>query len=475
MKVLIINTNRHTLPVPVMPVGACMVADAAAHAGHEVSFLDLAFEKDPLSALAQELWRSSPDVVGLSIRNIDNNDMHNPVCFIKGLRSLIITIRDMTKARIVLGGAAVSVMPDEIMRYTGVHLAVIGDGEVVFPKLLSALDTPSELYRLPGIAWIEKSRFRKNPRLSPFPSESCSAPDFHRWIKIKNYISHLATVPLQTKLGCQFNCIYCTYNKIEGSSYRLFSPESVVDAVRKFASLGFRDIEFVDNVFNAPYTHALSVCEALSRSRHRMRLQSLELNPLFIDDALITGLERAGFTGAGITVESASDTVLAGLGKNFTTQHVYHAAEVMRRHRLPCLWIFMLGGPGETAATVRETIRFAETAIRPQDSAFFNIGIRIYPGTDLESLARKQGLLSLSPLDMLESVFYTSPDVPYHQIVTQVQHSMNTHMNFICSDSIGMPLLSSLHRWGYRLGIRPPLWRYTPLIRRGLRSMGMRV
>lgn len=475
MNVLIINTNRHTLPVPVMPVGACMVADAAARAGHEVRFLDLAFEKDSLGALVQELRRKSPDVVGLSIRNIDNNDMHNPVCFIKGLRSLIIAIRDMTKAVIVLGGAAVAVMPEEIMRYTGVHLAVLGDGEIVFPQVLSALEDKTALQHIAGIAWMEKGRFRKNPRLSPFSSESCSAPDFHRWIKVKAYISHLSTIPLQTKLGCRFKCIYCTYNKIEGSSYRLFSPESVVDAVRKFGSLGFRDIEFVDNVFNAPYHHALPVCEALARSRHHMRLQSLELNPLFIDDALITGMERAGFIGAGMTVESASDAVLAGLGKNFSAQHVYNAAEVMHRHRLPCLWIFMLGGPGETYETVRETIRFAETAIRPQDSAFFNIGIRIYPGTDLESLARKQGLLSLTPLDMLESVFYTSPEVPYNQIVTQIQHAMNTHMNFICSDSIGMPLLSSLHRWGYRLGIRPPLWRYTPLIRRGLRSVGMRV
>jgi radical SAM superfamily enzyme YgiQ (UPF0313 family) len=154
MNVLIINTNRHTLPVPVMPVGACMVADAAARAGHAVRFLDMAFEKDPLSALPKELRRTSPDVVGLSIRNIDNNDMHNPTCFVKGLRSLIVTIRDMTTARIVLGGAAVSVMPEEIMRYTGVHLAVIGDGEVVFPKLLNALNDISTLHQIPGVAWM---------------------------------------------------------------------------------------------------------------------------------------------------------------------------------------------------------------------------------------------------------------------------------------------------------------------------------
>ncbi|MEW5746498.1 MAG: radical SAM protein [Nitrospirota bacterium] len=475
MNVLIVNTNRHTMPVPVMPVGACMVADAAARAGHEVRFLDCAFEKDPLRALARELGKSVPDVVGLSIRNIDNNDVHNPTCFIKGLRSLIVAIRNATGAAIVLGGAAVAVMPEEIMRYTGVHCAVLGDGEVVFPRVLAALESGASLQHIPGIAWIERGRFRKNPCLASLQSESCAAPDFPRWIAIKTYTSRLATVPLQTKLGCQFKCIYCTYNKIEGSTYRLFSPGSVAAAVGKFASLGFHDIEFVDNVFNAPYEHALAVCDALARSRPRVRLQSLELNPLFLDDALITGMERAGFTAAGITVESASDAVLAGLGKNFSARHVYNVAEVMRRHRLPCLWIFLLGGPGETQETVKETLRFATTAVRSDDAVFFNIGIRIYPGTPLEAIARKQGLLSLSPQEMLESVFYISPEVSYNWIAREIQEAMNTHMNFICSDSIGLPFLPSLHRMGYRLGIRPPLWRYTRFIRRGLRLAGMRV
>ena len=54
------------------------------------------------------------------------------------------------------------------------------------------------------------------------------------------------------------------------------------------------------------------------------------MNPLFIDDEIIAAMERAGFSGIGITVESASDEVLTGLGKGFTSGHVYRAAEVIR-------------------------------------------------------------------------------------------------------------------------------------------------
>ena len=91
MKILIISANRNQLPVPVMPLGACMVADAAQKNGHEVRLLDMMFERKPLSALRSELAEWHPEVIGFSIRNIDNNDMHYPSFFLKELVPLINT------------------------------------------------------------------------------------------------------------------------------------------------------------------------------------------------------------------------------------------------------------------------------------------------------------------------------------------------------------------------------------------------
>jgi radical SAM superfamily enzyme YgiQ (UPF0313 family) len=185
--------------------------------------------------------------------------------------------------------------------------------------------------------------------------------------------------------------------------------------------------------------HAMNVCDALTRVKHRARLQCLELNPLSFDDSLLTAMERAGFVGMGITLESASDPVLRGLKKGFTTREVHHAAEVVRRHGIPCAWIFLLGGPGETEETVKETLRFAGKQIRPGDVAFFNTGIRIYPGTELESIARRQGVLSRPPGDMLFPVFYLSPDVDASWVEQELKKSMNRHMNFLNMDSWACP------------------------------------
>ncbi len=285
----------------------------------------------------------------------------------------------------------------------------------------------------------------------------------------------MATAPVQTKIGCPFRCVYCTYRKIDGDVYRFAEPDLVVEIVSRLATEGMRDIEFVDSVFNEPLDHAMAVCEALARAGSKARLQSVELNPRSFDDNLVVAMEKAGFVSMGITVESASDPVLRRLRKGFSSREVHRAVEVVRRHDLPCAWIFLLGGPGETAETVRETLLFAQAAVRPRDVAFFNIGVRIYPGTELETIAREQGVLSSDRREMLSPVFYVSPDVDLSWMERELEKFLNTNMNFITNDAFGLSFLPRLNRIGGALGVRPPLWKYTRYLRRGLRLAGLDV
>jgi radical SAM superfamily enzyme YgiQ (UPF0313 family) len=474
MNILIISTNRSSYPVPVLPAGACMVAEAAERAGHDVSLLDLMFTSDPSRALREAFAGKTYDVVGISVRNIDNVSMGEPRFFINELIPLLDVVRGSTTAFLVLGGAALMIMPEEILRATHLRCAVIGDGEIVFPRLIEKLARNEPWEDLPGIASLINGKYRVNVH-APGPFRSCSGPDYRQWLNMKSYSAHLSTVPLQTKSGCPFQCVYCTYRKIEGSVYRLLDADSAAEAALCYAAAGLHEIEFVDNVFNAPYDHALAVCESLIRAKPRARFQSVELSPAFFDHHLLSSMERAGFVGIGLTVESASDSVLAGLRKGFTSREVFLAAELLNKHRLPCLWIFLLGGPNETEETVKETLRFAERSIRRQDAALFNIGIRMYPGTELESIARSQGMLSLPPKSMLAPVFYISPEVVADRILELVKHSMNNHMNFVNGDSFSFRYLPQISRLGSRLGLKTPLWRYTRFIRKGLRSLGMQV
>lgn len=475
MNVLIISINRNQQPVLVMPLGACIVAEAAEQAGHSVGVLDLMFEKNPQRAVDEKIDKVAPDVIGLSVRNIDNNDMQNPVAFFKDLSPLVETIRKKSDATIVLGGSAIATMPEEFLRYTETSFAVIGGGEIAFPGLLETFSRGGNPHRVPGIALIENGIFMKNrPSFSEF-SDTCFIPDFRRWINVKAYLRNLSTAPIQSKRGCPFECIYCTYALNEGRDYHLYAPNSIVAAIRNLVSAGLRDIEFVDNVFNSPYEHAMAICEELAKAKLDARLQSLELNPLFVDDALLTAMEKAGFVGMGITAENVSDAVLARLRKGFTSQQIHRAAKSIRGHNIPCVWIFMLGGPGETEATVRETLDFAGRHLRSQDIAFFNIGVRIYPGNELEQIARRETALSLSPSEMLEPVFYISPKIRLEWLIETLNKQTAGRLNFLTSNSVRLPFIPTIYRLVSRFGVRPPLWRYTRNIRRGLRLLGLNV
>lgn len=471
MKVLVVNTNRCANPIAVVPMGACAVAEAAEAAGHTVRFVDLMFSREPGRALQDAVRAFDPDVVGLSVRNIDNYAMLAPRFFLDDLRGHVDRVRAATRAPIVLGGAALGVMPEEILRLAGVGVAVTGEGETVFPRLLERMAARAPLRDLPGVAVLEDGAFSWTPLPPSEAPAPCPSPALERWVAMRAYRQQMAAAPVRTKDGCQFRCVYCLH--AAGGGIRVAPPERVADAVARHVDAGLRDVDVVDDVFNAPREHAIQVCEAIARRRVPARLQCLELSARDLDDALLSAMERAGFVGMGVTLESASDPVLARMRKGFTGEHAAAAVEVVRRHGIPCAWIFVLGGPGETRETVEESLRFAEERIPPSDIVFFNVGLRIFAGTELERIARAEGLLHAPRSELLRPAFYVSPHVETAWMREQVKQRTRRCMNFIDADTMNydfMPALNRVSRW---LGVQPPLWRYSRFFNRVLRTTGL--
>jgi radical SAM superfamily enzyme YgiQ (UPF0313 family) len=474
MRVLIVSTNRSHKPLPVLPYGACLVAESASRSGHVVQLLDLMFERNPTTILKEVLNQFNPQVVGFSVRNIDNNDMIHPVAYIEEVNRLADVIRRNSPARLVLGGAAIPIMPLQLLHATGADWAVMWDGDILFPQLLNILNRGGNPADIPGIVSPNQTDNRQSPNYEGGNPPRILAPDLRKWINVKSYASMFSPVPLKTQWGCPFDCIYCTYPITEGKEYRLASPAQVVADVRQLINCGATDIEFVDNVFNSPYEHALGVCRALAAAEftHKVRFHTVELNPAFLDDELLNAMESAGFAGIGITAESAVDPVLTGLGKNYCAADVAKAATLVNRHKIPCFWVFLLGGPGETQESVHATLEFAGKEIRSSDPVFFNVGLRIYPGTKLEILARAEGILRKPADQMLEPSFYFSSHLDTGWLQATLKNAVRRHFNFITPNEFSLPFLDKVYRLAYRVGLKPPIWRYTRLIRRGLNLIG---
>lgn len=131
-----------------------------------------------------------------------------------------------------------------------------------------------------------------------------------------------------------------------------------------------------------------------------------------------------------------------------------------------------MGGPGETEDTVRQTLDFARRVLRRGDVAFINVGIRIYPDTELERRAREEGVLSATRQEMLTPVFYFSPNLDADWTWRQVRGAAAENLNLLHGASLSHPWLPAINRLFSRLPAPRPLWRHTRTLRWVFRALG---
>src|SRR5208283_3095716 len=109
MRALLISANTEQLQMPVLPMGLACVAAAAEHAGHEVKLLNLMTKDDFQELLENAVLGFQPDLVGVSVRNIDDQNMNSPRFLLEAVKNVVSACRRLTSAPIVLGGAGYSI------------------------------------------------------------------------------------------------------------------------------------------------------------------------------------------------------------------------------------------------------------------------------------------------------------------------------------------------------------------------------
>lgn len=465
MRVLLVydNPSRDLLPAP--PIGLACVATAARRAGHQVVFLDLAGSRRPLEDLRSRLAASDPEVVGLSIRNIDNVVRQRPAWHLPGAARLAAAVREASDARIVVGGPAASILGARILEHVEADFAVVGEGEETFPRLLDALESRRPAREIPGVCARQGGCVVATP---PARLPAFGASGLEEWIDWGPYERAGATWPIQTKRGCSLGCVYCAYPAIEGRAARRRSPAEVADEIERVqATIGPRTFEFVDSTFNVPLRHAEAVCEEIARRRRPVRLTAMGINPLGVSERLFGLMRRAGFNSMMITPEAASETTLQALGKGFGVEDVHRTARLARASGIACMWFFMLGGPGETRRTVDETVGFVERHLDwPGCLSIFMTGIRVLPGTALAGDAVRAGAVA-EDRDLAEPTFYLSPGVDEEWILARINQAMRRCPAIVHAAEEGTSRYErAVDRVLAAAGVAPPYWRFLPLLLR---------
>jgi radical SAM superfamily enzyme YgiQ (UPF0313 family) len=412
MRILVVSGSKAQLPDPVYPLGAAIVATACERAGHQVEWFDALRQQQHLTALTEKIAACSPEVVLLSIRNIDSGAFPRPDLYFEDHRPVVETCRAATGAPIVVGGSGFSLMPKAFMRHLGADCGVVGDGAAAIKDILARLEAGQ-----PCAGVLEAG-----DNVDPF--YVCD----RRFFDAPWYYEKGGVANIQTKLGCAQKCIYCTYPCLEGKGTRRASPRAVVDEAEAMVASGIRHFFFVDAVFNSPESHAAQICEEILR-----RDLDISFTGYFVpkgDLPEFPGLiKRAGCTAVEFGTDALADSILASLQKGFTVDEAVRYTERFAAEGIDHCHNLIFGGPGETARTMATSVARMDS-LRPT-AVIATIGLRVYPGTDLARMARaRENTESLSD-ESLSPVFYVEEAVA-DTIIAQVDRWVEDRKGWVC-------------------------------------------
>ncbi len=416
--ILLVNTNR--IQPPIAPVGLEHVASDLLAAGEAVEILDLGLADDWRRAVRAGLAGREPEIVGLTFRNADDSFWPSATWFVPLLLDIVLELRKYTRAPFVLGGAGFSLFPEDTIAYTGVEYGIAGDGEGAFTALLGVIRAAGgrpgydALAGVPGLVWRDGRRYGRSAPHWPAYAET---PVRRELVDNAAYLRLGAQIGIETKRGCPRRCVFCADGLAKGDASRLRPPGRVANEAASLLALGVDVLHLCDAEFNQPLGHALAVCEALAARGLGEKLRwyaYLSVTPFPAE--LAQAMRRAGCVGINFTGLSGCDTVLAELGQPHRMADLAAAVATCRAAGIASMVDLMIGGPGETPATVAEGLEAVKLA--GPDCAGAAIGIRLYPGLPLAAqMAREQplgghpGILRRyeGPVDLFKPTFYVSP------------------------------------------------------------------
>ncbi len=405
MKILFIYWNRfRTLAAP--PIGLSMIANSVV-GQHDTKFLDFMWESDPFGKADEIIKSFEPDLIAISLRNLDTQDSRKEgENFIDDLPEFITKVKETCSAKVVLGGTAFTTFPAEILELSGADYGVAGQGEEVFPMIADCLANHTMDTTLPGLVYREDGAIKMNQPMLGGYSKPFTPDDV--FYDTKKYKKSFWPSVVVTKTGCPFPCAFCDVETSMGKQFQLRDPEVIVDELEYHVEkLNTRTVFLVNTCFNHPIDHGKEILEAIIKSKLKVFLGTT-LRPDGVDEELITLMRRAGLRFVGLGADTLSETTLETYRKGFDYPTVKKCADLLEKVGVDYMLEMVLGGPGETKETVEESLTALAT-MRPT-LALVHGGFRILPRTHLFDLAKSEGLVK-DRADVLKPKFYFSPDI----------------------------------------------------------------
>lgn len=411
MRILLISSNRHdrfagSLPIRPIPLGLAILLGALRDTPHATRVLDLMFVRTPRLAIRSAIREISPDLIGISVRNLDAIGGRVPAqrvrSFLPDIRTWIDTCRQESQAPIVLGGPAVSLLPREAFALLKPDFILAGDASRSFPELANRLERGDSYEDLPGLVHSAGGEIRVN---LPGPWEAPRITPRYDAFDLPRYEAAGYGVAVLTKAWPYIRRDAPTSMSALGDPIPRSIPDLLADLRGLQTRFGIRKVFLADSGFNVPLAGAKTLCRALLDAQLNIEWGT-GLQPSHMDQELANLMREACCRMALLAGPGPLQEPLTELDRHLA--ELAKTVEPLRAVGVPLVLTLVFGRPGESRETVERTLAFV--ARLDPSHVQLSAGIRILPFTPLADQAKTEGLIRADG-DCLHPVLYLDTDL----------------------------------------------------------------
>jgi anaerobic magnesium-protoporphyrin IX monomethyl ester cyclase len=371
-----INYRRIAKEIVHPPLGIAYLAAILREQGHEVRVFDAAVANLDFDELERLVRGFEPAIIGLTT-NVATAAM---ACY-----TARVLKKSMPRSTIIFGGPWATIEAEAVIRKRLADIVVMGEGEETVVQLASVIEKGGGFESVDGITFCNETGTTIKTKTRPFIKDLDSLP-FPAWDLLpasKHYHynnRYYPYYPILTSRGCPFDCIYCT-KVVHGYKMRYRSVENVIAEIRFLKEeYKIKELIIADDNFTQDPLRAEKIFD-------RIYEENLDIKIIFSNgirsdiysERLVAKMKRAGVYRVFLGIESGNQFIVNRIRKGLRLDDVRGFVTLLRKYRIEHWGYFMLGLPGDTPATMMDTIRFSvQQRIKPH----FHKTIAV-PGTKL--------------------------------------------------------------------------------------------
>ncbi len=386
MRVLLINPFYPISETPSPPLGLAYLASALMETGVEVKILDLVVFPYSRSMLQSLIEDFNPQVAGITAVTMTFDNAIGVIEDIKRIDPDILTI---------MGGPHVSFCArDTLKACPQLDVIVLGEGERTIVELVGTANDGCAWADVNGIAYRNGREICFTEKREPIEKlDDLPLPDRHL-LPLGRYRALGMPISLTTSRGCPYKCIFCVGRKMVGARVRYRNAAKIVDEMEYLNSLNFHQINIADDLFTANKNHCHAVCDEIIKRGLQLKWTSFARVDT-VSDAVLTKMKAAGCSAVSFGIESANPQILKTIKKGITLKQVEDAVNMCQRAAIMPFASFILGLPGETPQTIKETMKFGSRLKKLGLSFGFHL-LAPFPGTEVRDNSEGYGIKILT-------------------------------------------------------------------------------